>query len=90
MFKGQFIVTQGDFIPVATDASGLSFVQSEKSRFYQLKLDQIFRSSNLSESYLFNEVLLLEGLGSKGVIGKNYKVHNSAFECEIPVPMVIS
>ena len=60
-------MTQGDFIPVATDASGLSFVQSEKSRFYQLKLDQIFRASNLSESYLFNEILLLEGLGSIGV-----------------------
>lgn len=55
---------------MASDSSGLNFVQSEKSRFYQLKLDQIFSASHLAKSYLFNEVLFLEGLGPKGV-----KVH---------------
>ena len=70
VYKGEFIVTRGDFIPVASDSAGLSFVQTQKSKFYQLKLDQIFSSSHVSESYLFNEVLLLEGLGPNGV-----KVH---------------
>ena len=65
--KGEFIVTGGDFIPVAPDPAGLNFVQTEKARFYQLKLDQIFRSSPLSESYMFNEVLWLEALGPRGV-----------------------
>ena len=62
VYKGEFIVTRGDFIPIASDASGLSFVQTEKAKFYQLKLDQIFSASHLSKSFLFNEILLLEGL----------------------------
>ena len=62
VYKGEFIVTRGDFIPIASDASGLSFVQTEKAKFYQLKLDHIFSASHLSKSFLFNEILLLEGL----------------------------
>ena len=31
VYKGEFIVTRGDFIPIASDASGLSFVQTEKA-----------------------------------------------------------
>ena len=76
VFKGEFIVQQGDFIPVATDNSGLTFVQSEKSRFYQLKLDQIFRDSFLSDSYMFNEVLLLESMETNG-IKVHFNVHMS-------------
>ena len=78
VFKGEFIVKQGDFIPVATDNSGLSFVQSEKSRFYQLKLDQIFRDSHLSDSYMFNEVLLLESMSNTNDgIKVHFNVHMS-------------
>ena len=76
VFKGEFIVQQGDFIPVATDKSGLTFVQSEKSRFYQIKLDQIFRDSFLSDSYMFNEVLLLESMETNG-IKVHFNVHMS-------------
>ena len=76
VFRGQFIVTKGDFIPVASDASGLEFVQTEKAKFYQLKLDQIFATSHLSQSFLFNEILLLEGLGPRGV-KVHFNVHTS-------------
>ena len=77
VFKGEFVVIRGDFIPVASDGQGLTFVPTEKSRFYQLKLDQILSSSPLSSSFLFNEILLLEGLeGSKGV-RVHFNVHMS-------------
>ena len=76
VFKGEFLVTQGDFIPVASDGQGLTFVPTEKSQFYQLKLDQILGSSALSPSFLFNEILLLEGLGSQGV-RVHFNVHMS-------------
>ena len=61
----------------ATDSSGLSYVQSEKSKFYQLKLDQIFQSSNLSNSYLFNEILLLEGLEDQKSLKVHFNIHMS-------------
>lgn len=76
VYRGEFIVTHGDFIPVASDASGLAFVQTEKAKFYQLKLDQIFTSSPISQSFLFNEIIHLEGLGSKGV-KVHFNVHTS-------------
>jgi hypothetical protein len=38
-----------------------SFVHVEKSQFYQHKLDLIFTGSRLAQSYLQNEVYLLEG-----------------------------
>ena len=65
------------FFLAATDSSGLSYVQSEKSKFYQLKLDQIFQSSNLSNSYLFNEILLLEGLEDKKSLKVHFNIHMS-------------
>ena len=65
------------FFLAATDSSGLSYVQSEKSRFYQLKLDQIFQSSNLSNSYLFNEILLLEGLEDQRSLKVHFNIHMS-------------
>ena len=65
------------FFLAATDSSGLSYVQSEKSRFYQLKLDQIFQSSNLSNSYLFNEILLLEGLENQRSLKVHFNIHMS-------------
>ena len=65
------------FFLAATDSSGLSYVQSEKSKFYQLKLDQIFQSSNLSNSYLFNEILLLEGLENQRSLKVHFNIHMS-------------
>ena len=65
------------FFLAATDSSGLSYVQSEKSKFYQLKLDQIFQSSNLSNSYLFNEILLLEGLEDQRSLKVHFNIHMS-------------
>ena len=65
------------FFFAATDSSGLSYVQSEKSKFYQLKLDQIFQSSNLSNSYLFNEILLLEGLEDQRSLKVHFNIHMS-------------
>lgn len=75
VYRGEFIVTRGDFIPVASDASGLSFVQTEKAKFYQLKLDQIFSSSALSKSFLFNEILHLEA--EDGKVKVHFNIHMS-------------
>ena len=86
VYKGEFIVTRGDFIPIASDASGLSFVQTEKAKFYQLKLDQIFSASHLSKSFLFNEILLLEGLtGGQGGVKVHFNIHMSSPENKISV-----
>ena len=76
VFKGEFVVTEGDFIPIASDRQGLDFVPTQKSRFYSLKLDQILSASHLSKSFLFNEVLLLEGLGTEGV-RVHFNIHMS-------------
>ena len=93
MYKGEFIVTRGDFIPIASDASGLSFVQTEKAKFYQMKLDQIFSASHISKSFLFNEILLLEGLtergGSNGV-KVHFNIHMSSPEGKISVKDIYS
>ena len=76
VFKGEFVVTEGDFIPVASGPQGLAFVPTQKSKFYELKLDQILSSSHLAPSFLFNEVLLLEGVGSQGV-RVHFNIHMS-------------
>lgn len=93
VYKGEFIVTRGDFIPIASDASGLSFVQTEKAKFYQMKLDQIFSASHISKSFLFNEILLLEGLtergGSNGV-KVHFNIHMSSPEGKISVKDIYS
>ena len=93
VYKGEFIVTRGDFIPIASDASGLSFVQTEKAKFYQMKLDQIFSASHISKSFLFNEILLLEGLtergGSNGV-KVHFNIHMSSPEGKISVRDIYS
>ena len=93
VYKGEFIVTRGDFIPIASDASGLSFVQTEKAKFYQMKLDQIFSASHISKSFLFNEILLLEGLsersGSSGV-KVHFNIHMSSPEGKISVRDIYS
>ena len=41
-----------------------------------MKLDQIFQSSNLSTSYLFNEILLLEGLEERS-LKVHFNIHMS-------------
>ncbi len=71
-------VTRGDFLPVATSEQGLSFVHTDKAKFYQLKLEQILSSSPvLAHAYLFNEIVHLQGLGSKGV-KVHFNVHMSS------------
>ena len=69
VFKGEFIVTEGDFLPQGAVQIG-SYVHVQKSRFYQHKLDLVFSGSNLKDSYVHNEVFLLEGTQNQQV-----KVH---------------
>lgn len=66
VFKGEFIVLEGDFLPQGAVQIG-SYVHVQKSRFYQHKLDLIFSGSVLATKYLHNEVFLLEGLDTEDV-----------------------
>ena len=66
VFKGEFVVTSGDFLPHGAVQMG-SYVHVQKSRFYQHKLDLIFAGSSLAQKYLHNEVFLLEGLQTEDV-----------------------
>jgi hypothetical protein len=87
VFKGEFIVTKGDFIPASDDGS--AYAQAEKSRFYQLKLDQIFGASHMANKYLFNEVLLLEGLGPQGV-KVHFNIHMSPQDVNVTSEEIIT
>ena len=69
VFKGEFIVTEGDFLPQGAVQIG-SYVHVQKSRFYQHKLDLVFTGSSLKDQYVHNEVFLLEGTTKQHV-----KVH---------------
>lgn len=60
VFRGQFTVSEGDYLPRGVAEVG-SYVHIEKSRFYQHKLDLVIAGSPLADSYLHNEVFLLEG-----------------------------
>ncbi len=52
VFKGEFIATANKTLQESSEDA--------KTRFYQLKIDQIFASSALSKHYLFSEILLIE------------------------------
>ena len=69
VFKGEFIVKEGDFLPQGAVQIG-SYVHVQKSRFYQHKLDLVFSGSSLKDQYVHNEVFLLEGTKNQHV-----KVH---------------
>ncbi|TRY68657.1 hypothetical protein TCAL_02473 [Tigriopus californicus] len=73
VFRGQFTVSDGDYLPRGVAEVG-SYVHIEKSRFYQHKLDLVIAGSPLANSYLHNEVFLLEGLGEDGLT-VHFNVH---------------
>ena len=52
VFKGEFIAAKHP------NASIIN--KDQETRFYQLKLDQIFSRSTLAIQYLFSEIILIE------------------------------